>query len=41
MYTDVKPVPLPASVWMLISGLGPLAIARFRRRQEGALPTFA
>jgi hypothetical protein len=33
-FTDVRPVPIPASGWMLISGLGLLGGALLRRRPE-------
>ena len=33
-YTDVKAVPLPASVWMLLSGLALLGGTLYRRRKD-------
>jgi len=37
--TGVAPVPLPASGWLMVSGLAGLADARFRRRAPGASRT--
>ncbi len=40
-YTDVRPVPIPASAWMLMSGLGLLGVLRVPRRRGSALPMLA
>jgi len=34
--SDVSPVPLPASVWLLLAGLGALRVIRVRRTRHGA-----